>query len=175
MEYDYFKDELRDREDEYRARIRKLKEQLKEEQQERKDSERDDAEKSRLALRGRRDLENAVKTTRRWAVGMSAASLMIVSAFEVDRYAEKEPDNVLIEQLNARVESFDEIIQSREKQVQHYMYGENDRYGALLKAVDALKAQVGEMQWYVNDDTRNIMSDLKSHLDRLNTKPEDPK
>lgn len=51
-------------------------------------------------------------------------------------------------------------------------YEENDKFGALLKAVDALKSQVSEMQWYVNDDTRDIMSDLRKHLDRLNKEQE---
>lgn len=46
-------------------------------------------------------------------------------------------------------------------------FEDNDKFGALLKAVDALKAQVGEMQWYVNDDTREIMSDLRKHLEKL--------
>ena len=81
----------------------------------------------------------------------------------------------VVEQLRARIDSYDTLMQSRETQLERYMFSENDKFGALLKAVDALKQQVAEMQWYVNDDTRGIMSDLRKHLDRLSLTKEEEK
>jgi len=173
--YDYFKDQLRDRDDGARERAERLKHALEKERQARRDCERDAIERGRIAVRERKEMQRHIQFVKRWTVGMSAASLMIVSGLEIERHTSRAPENVLVEQLQARIESFDGIIQSREKQVQHYLYSENDKYGALLKAVDALKSQVAEMQWYVNEDTREIMTELRKHLDRLELKAEEHK
>ncbi len=155
-----------------------LRDELNRERQRRKEVETAYEERHRIAVRDRRETQRLIKLTRRLAVGMSTCSMLLVLGLGADRMFQKGGEKTsgdMVEQLRARIDSYDTLMQSRETQLERYMFSENDKFGALLKAVDALKQQVAEMQWYVNDDTRGIMSDLRKHLDRLSLTKEEEK
>ena len=69
-----------------------------------------------------------------------------------------------VHQLDQQIAMLIEEKRQRDAQGNLERYAENDKFGALLKAVDALKSQVGLMDWYVKDDTRDLLESLKEFV-----------
>lgn len=172
--YDYFKDQMRAKEDQYREQVLFLERRLEQERQKRREAERVEESRTRSEMQQRgvltkkvQDLRRSLTTSARISIGASCLSLIFASSLGVDRLANKPADPVapeVVEQLKERVASYDAVMRSREEQLERFMYGENDKFGALLKAVDALKAQVGLMDWYLKDDTRDLLESLKEFV-----------
>lgn len=171
--HEQHRDALQECENRHSEKIRDLEEELRKERSERERFQRDEEERRRSLAKYQEDsdltlqaMEEIQKKRHRVAVGCSCLAILMSGAVGAERLV-REPDvkaaeaSVLVEQLKARVESYDAVMQSREKQLDRYMYGDNDKYGALLKAVDALKDQVKLYDWYLKDDTRDLLEGLK--------------
>lgn len=152
-----------------------LRDELNRERQRRKEAETAYEERHRIAVRDRRETQRSIKLTRRLAVGMSTCSMLLVLGLGADRVFQKGGEQTsgdMVEQLRARIESYDALMQSRETQLERYMFSENDKFGALLKAVDALKNQVGLLDWYLKDDTRDLLESLKEFVQQQKSEKE---
>ena len=169
--YDFFKDRLREKEDEHREHVRLLERQVEQERQKRKDFQRDEEARiksdnqTRILLRRRVDeMDKSLRSGRRWLVGtagLACGSLMLAGGLSLDRVIrdpQVSPGEVA--QLKARIDSYEEQIQAQNAQMKSFMVAQNDKSGAILKAIDVIKHNQSLVEFYTSEDTRTVFKEL---------------